>query len=120
MKAARFPLIAAICCAAVAAAVSACAPQQTIPVSADTQTTVLVENQGFSDMTIYVLQSTTRVRLGLAPGASKTTFEIPAYVRRNAETLRFIADPIGTMRASVSQEISVHPGDRVTMQIPPG
>jgi hypothetical protein len=34
--------------------------------------------------------------------------------------LRFIADPIGGRRASVSQEITVSPGDTVVMTIPPG
>jgi hypothetical protein len=33
--------------------------------------------------------------------------------------LRFIADPIGGNRASVSQEITVVPGDTVVLTIPP-
>jgi hypothetical protein len=33
--------------------------------------------------------------------------------------LRFIADPIGSTRASVSEEITVAPGDTVMMTIPP-
>jgi len=34
-------------------------------------------------------------------------------------TLRFIADPIGATRPSVSEEITVAPGDTVMMTIPP-
>jgi len=33
--------------------------------------------------------------------------------------LRFVADPIGGNRASVSQEITVAPGDTVVLMIPP-
>lgn len=98
---------------------SACTPQQPAPLDTQTQTTVRVDNQSFSDMTIYVMRETTRVRLGLASAASTSTFVIPVDVLRTAETLRFVADPIGTARASVSQQITVHPGDQVTMQIPP-
>jgi hypothetical protein len=35
-------------------------------------------------------------------------------------TLRFIADPIGSNRAGVSEEIMVTPGDSVVLTIPPG
>jgi hypothetical protein len=107
--------------AALFATVTACTPQQQ-PVgdlSTQTRTTLRVDNQGFADMTIYVMRGTSRVRLGLASGASSTTFTIPEDVLKTAEALRFVADPVGTARASVSQEIGVHRGDSVTMQIPP-
>lgn len=97
----------------------ACAPMRTAPLSAQPQTTLKVDNQGFLDMTIYVRGDLGRVRLGLASGAATTKFVIPDEVIRSATSLRFVADPIGSARASVSQEISVRPGDEVVMQIPP-
>jgi hypothetical protein len=105
--------------AAALLAVAGCTPQQTPPLSTQTQTTLLVDNQSFSDMTVYVLRGGSRVRLGLAPGAAKTSFIIPADVLVTGEAVRFVADPIGIVRASVSEQIYVHPGDQVTMQIPP-
>ena len=42
------------------------------------RTSVRVENQGFSDMTIYAIRSGQKVRLGNAPGNSTTTFTIPS------------------------------------------
>lgn len=82
-------------------------------------TTVLVENQAFPDMTIYVLEGGRRIRLGLANGNSSTRFVIPKYLIRNLSTLKFQADPIGSQRAPVSDEITVSPGDEVTLRIPP-
>lgn len=82
------------------------------------QTTVTVDNQSFSDMTIYVSRGQ-RVRLGNARGHSKTTFTIPPSIVAGVSTLRFIADPIGSTRASVSEEISVNAGDSIGLTIPP-
>lgn len=83
------------------------------------QTVVQVDNQGFLDMTVYAARSTQRVRLGIAPGNSKTNFDVPQGLIFGLTSLRFIADPIGGRRASVSQEITVAPGDTVTLTIPP-
>jgi hypothetical protein len=82
-------------------------------------TVVEVNNQGFLDMTVYVLRNSQRVRLGIATGSSKTRFTIPRDVVSGISTLRFIADPIGGRRNSVSEEITVVPGDTVGLLIPP-
>ena len=83
-------------------------------------TVVQVDNLGFQDMDVYAVRSGQRVRLGLAPGSSKTNLTIPSTLVSGLTSLRFIADPIGGSRASVSQEITVAPGDTVVMTIPPG
>ena len=80
---------------------------------------IRVENQGFSDMTVYAVRSAQRVRLGLAPGHANTVFSVPSALMNGMTQLRFIADPIGGARASVSEEITVAPGDSVTLTIPP-
>ncbi|HYU51811.1 MAG TPA: hypothetical protein VEK37_02655 [Gemmatimonadaceae bacterium] len=82
-------------------------------------TTLQVENQGFLDMTVYAIHNSQRVRLGSATGNSKTNLTIPSNLVFGLTPLRFIADPIGGNRASVSQEITVAPGDTVVMTIPP-
>jgi hypothetical protein len=81
--------------------------------------TVEVQNQGFADMTIYVLSHGVRVRLGLASGHSTSRFGIPAYVLEGDRLVRFLADPIGGTREPVTEEISVDPGDTVGLTIPP-
>jgi hypothetical protein len=94
-------------------------PQAGDDVQTAEPTTVEVQNQGFPDMTIYVVQSGQRVRLGLATGNSTQIFVIPsAVVNTPALKLRFIADPVGGSRVPVSDEITVSPGDQVQLTIP--
>jgi hypothetical protein len=82
-------------------------------------TVIQVDNQGFLDMNVFALRSSQRVRLGTAPGNSKTNFTVPPTLVSGLTPLRFVADPIGGRRASVSQEITVAPGDTVVLTIPP-
>ena len=105
--------------AAAVALLAGCASLRNAYVPTGPETTVKVDNQAFLDMTIYVMRGSERVRLGIAPGSGTATFVIPRDVVQTAMPVRFIADPIGSSRASISEEISVRPGDEVTMQIPP-
>jgi hypothetical protein len=82
-------------------------------------TMLRVDNRAFSDMTIYVLRSGQRIRLGIAPGNSTARFQIPSHVIFGATPLRFLADPIGASGTPVSEEITVQPGDEVVLMIPP-
>jgi hypothetical protein len=82
-------------------------------------TIVEVDNQGFLDMTVYASRSGQRSRLGIAHGNSKSNLEVPSILISGLTPVRFIADPIGGNRASVSQEINVVPGDTVVLTIPP-
>jgi hypothetical protein len=102
----------------VGAAVYACASTTRGDPAIREQTTVTVDNQSFYDMTVYVSRGQ-RVRLGTAPGKSTTVLTIPSSLVGGATMLRFIADPIGSSRASVSEEISVSEGDSIGLTIPP-
>ena len=82
-------------------------------------TLLIVDNQSFPDMTIYALEGGRRVRLGLAGGNSQTKFTLPKYLVRSLTSIRFQADPVGSARAPVSEEIMVSPNDQVTLRIPP-
>ena len=81
-------------------------------------TILQVDNQGFQDMDVYAVRLGQRVRLGLATGIHKTTFTIPSSLVSGLTPIRFVADPIGGRRPSVSQEVTVAPGDTVLMTIP--
>ena len=84
------------------------------------KTTLEVTNQWFADMTIYVVHSGQRLRLGLATGDATTDFVIPSTVVNGPSIqLRFVADPVGGTHAPVSDEITVSPGDAVQLTIPP-
>ena len=82
-------------------------------------TVVVVDNQSYLDMNVYAVRSGQRIRLGTANGVGKTSLTIPSTLVSGVTPIRFVADPIGGTRASVSQEITVSPGDTVVMQIPP-
>lgn len=82
-------------------------------------TILQVDNQGFLDMNVYAARNSQRVRLGTASGNSKSNFTIPSTLVSGLTPLHFVADPIGGRRASVSQEITVAPGDTVVLTIPP-
>lgn len=104
------------------AVVPACSTLKQQPdIASQTAPTMLeVDNRGFVDMTIYVVRNSQRIRLGTATGNQKTQLVIPPGILSGISTLRFIADPIGGRRNSVSEEISVVPGDRIGLMIPPG
>lgn len=81
---------------------------------------VEVENQSFYDMTVYIVRSGARVRLGTVSGNSTVLLEIPRTYVNPGLAIRFMADPIGSTRTPYSQEIAVWPGDTIRLRIPPG
>jgi hypothetical protein len=78
-----------------------------------------VDNQGILDMTVYVMRGAERVRLGIAGALKKTDLPIPSDMVFGASTLRFVGNPIGASRPSVSDQITVSPGDTVTWTVRP-
>jgi hypothetical protein len=80
---------------------------------------VQVQNQSFSDMVVYAVSGGQRIRLGLATGNSTKEFPVPQHLVRAGGTIRFLADPVGSNRTPVSEEMAVQPGDVVSLTIPP-
>ncbi len=78
-----------------------------------------VENRGFADKGIYAISGAQRIRLGLATGNSTRAFTIPNTLLRGSSVLRFLADPIGGNRTPISEEMTVQPGEIVSLSIPP-
>lgn len=85
----------------------------------ESQATVVVDNRALLDHTIYVLRGAQRIRLGVATGLRKTTLTIPGGLVLGSTSLRFVADPIGSTRNPVSEEIHISPGDEIGLTIPP-
>ena len=84
----------------------------------EVRTTIRVENRSFYDHSVFVVRSGQRRRLGSITGGATRTFTIPSYLVEGSGVLRFQADPVGSSRAPISQEISVFPGDQVFLIIP--
>ena len=86
----------------------------------ETYATLRVDNQAFPDMAIYVIESSgMRSRIGTATGNTITTLRIPNRLLGGVRSLRFQADPIGGNRAPISEEITLVPGEVITLTIPP-
>ncbi len=83
-------------------------------------TTLRVQNQGFADMTIYLIRGSERQRLGVAGGLTTVVLTIPSRVLHGPTALRFLADPIGGARQPLTEEVTVTEGDEITMMIPSG
>lgn len=96
-----------------------CSARRGAPSMEQQRATIQVENRSWSEVVVYVVRSSQRVRLGSVPGVSTRTFVIPRSMVGAGIPLRFQADPIGSDRAPVSQEISVDAGDEVRMYVPP-
>ena len=95
--------------ALVAGGLSACSAReaQNGVESGEASVTVQVENQSFSDMTIYVYEGVQRVRLGSVPGVSSRTFRIPERLLFGISALRFQADPLGGGASPITSEIAL-------------
>ena len=91
-------------------------PEEAAPVP---EAILEVDNRRFYDMTIYVIRSGTRLRIGVAPGLSVTNFPLKRHVIGNGTDLQFLADPIGGGRTPVTQQMFVGPGEIVRLTISP-
>ena len=81
---------------------------------------VEVENQAFSDMTVYVVDlGGARRRLGTAIGLTTTVFRIPQTTVGNGREILFVVDPIGGAGTAHTNRLYVTPGDEVRLVIPP-
>jgi hypothetical protein len=120
VRSSRLAMYALLTCTLAFAAACSSNPKQDQDAEPVPATMLKVDNQAFLDMTIYVLRSSQRIRLGVANGNSTARFVIPSNLIFGSTPLRFQADPIGRNRAPISQEITVSPGDEVVLTIPPG
>lgn len=111
--------------ATLSGAITACASGNTVQtaegdVALDGSASVMVDNQGVNDMTIYVLEGgSVRRRLGIAGAARTTQLSIPRALVGNGRELQFLADPIASRGNSVSRRMFVDPGDQVRLTILP-
>jgi hypothetical protein len=103
------PLLAAACAPATAPAARDAAPE----------TILVVENQSPVQVTIYVLREAHRERLGTAASLGTTRLRIPSHVLFGPTPLRFEISPLASREAPISQQITVVPGEEVTLRIPP-
>jgi hypothetical protein len=111
-------LLAAVATAPVAACSRAPKAGEEAP-APNAPATLRVQNRAFADMVIYLVsESGARQRLGMVTGNSTGRFTLPSTAT-SFGNVRFLADPIGSNRAPISEQINVRPGDEVVLEIPP-
>ena len=105
--------------AVVATALGACAPaaEQARMGPAESQTTLVVKNNNWQEVVIYMLRGTTRARLGSVIGMGSARFRIADTMISGTGDVRIMADPIGSERTYTSPAIDVVPGAQVELQV---
>ena len=78
----------------------------------ETATTVMVNNNNWSDITVYATRNGATVRLGSVTSMSTERFELPA-VMLGAGELRLIADPLGSTNTYRTQPVLVTRGQEI-------
>lgn len=86
-----------------------------------TRVTVRVENQGFADVDVYATPTSggIRTRLGTVTGHTTEILDVPQTLLFGMNELQFTIDPIGGGETSVSDKVTVQPGDEVDLLVTP-
>ena len=80
------------------------------------QTELLVENNNWQDMALYLLRAGTKVRVGTVPSFSKVSIPLSGALIGAGE-IQLLADPIGSSRRFVTEPIAVQPGQQVRFRL---
>jgi hypothetical protein len=79
-----------------------------------------VVNRSASDMDVYLVRGSQRIRLGLAPNGTTTRFTLVPGQVVGVDLLRFEAVPLlGLGRVASSEPVKLSPNDVVRLDIPP-
>lgn len=106
--------------AAAAMLLGACAPaaeQARTTMSTRGKTTLVVENANWSDITIYLLYGSSRIRMGSVPSMRQARFNIPDAYVLGVSDVTLQADPVGSGRTWISPPIQVFPGAQVALKV---
>jgi hypothetical protein len=100
---------------------AACAPAAGTSGAADgpapEATVVRVANNGWADVTVYLLDGGMRRRLGMVTGLSSQTFRLPPAAVSSARPLQLLASPVGGSSSFVSTPWRVSPGQAIAMRV---
>jgi hypothetical protein len=78
---------------------------------------VRVTNNNWSNMTVYAVRGTSRIRLGMVTSMATQVFRLPDAVAAGAGGVRLLADPIGGTEQFLTPAVQVSRGDEVKLEI---
>jgi hypothetical protein len=80
-------------------------------------TVLEVDNAAYEDAIIYAAHGLQTVRLGHVPGQTRQQLKVPGDVFTVGTNVRFVVRRLGQRGASASDEMTVFPGDSVSLTI---
>jgi hypothetical protein len=81
------------------------------------RTTMTVENNNWSDMTVYLLREGVRTRLGVVPSMGRSNFTLSSALIGGNGDLRVMADPLGSNQRWTSQPMLITPGSQIRFRL---
>ena len=103
---------------------AACAPAAResaagfMPAAPSEKSTVVVRNDYFGEMDVYVLAGATRTRLGSVPTAGTANFRIPGTFLLRTE-IQFQVDPVGPVPPFTYQPLPLRAGNDFELAVAP-
>lgn len=79
--------------------------------------TVRVTNNNWSNMTVYAVRGSTRLRLGMVTSMATQVFRLPAALANGAGGVRLLADAIGGNEQFLTPAVQVSRGEEVKLEI---
>lgn len=83
----------------------------------DDRTLIRVTNNNWADMTIYLIRSGSRRRLGTVTSQTTRTFSVPASLILSSMHVHLMADPIGSSRTVTSAPLLISSGQTAEWQL---
>lgn len=81
------------------------------------EATVVVQNQNWQDVVVYVVQSGHRMRLGMVTAMTTSKFRLPQRFLGSASDIRLLADPIGSTQGYQTEGLRVLAGQQVAFNV---
>ncbi len=83
----------------------------------DAPPTVRVTNHNWSNMTVYAVRGSTRLRLGMVTSMATQVFKLPSALANGAGGVRLLADAIGGNEQFLTPVVQVSRGEEVKLDI---
>ncbi len=79
---------------------------------------ITVHNRNVLDVNIIAYRGPERIRLGTITSGNSEVFTLDERIVINSPIIRFVADPIGSPRTILIEELTVFPGDQIELWVP--
>lgn len=83
----------------------------------DGPASVQVANNGWSDVDVFLMRGSARVRLGMVTSMSSQRFTVPPSFLHGSQDLRLRAHPIGGFKDYETQALLVSPGQQIALTL---